>query len=133
MQAEALEKAREQLRKSLEGDRPDDLTDEEWEMAKNQIRQAERSVERALRHSERALEQALRGHEYELHVQLDRVMKDMDKRIFHKHIEIFEHDQARMKDLARTLHGKALVQRDLAKSFHGNVHRYRGRVIQLSS
>jgi len=51
VQAEALEKAREQLRKSLEGDRPDDLTDEEWEMAKNQIRQAERSVERALRHS----------------------------------------------------------------------------------
>ena len=125
VQAEALEKAREQLRKSLERDRPDDLTDEEWEMAKNQIRQAERSVERALRHSERALEQALRGHEYELHEQLDRVMKDMDKRIFHKHVEIFEHDQARMKDLARTLHGKALVQRDLAKSFHGNVHRYR--------
>jgi len=82
-------------------------------------------VERALRHSERALEQALRGHEYKLHEQLDRVMKDMDKRIFHKHIEIFEHDQARMKDLARTLHGKALVQRDLAKSLHGNVHRYR--------
>jgi len=96
-------------------------------MAKDQIRQAERSLERAMQQSERVLEQALLGQEYQLHRHLDRV-RDMDQLMIHKHIERFEHvqervqhDQTRMKDLARTFHGKAQVQRDMA---HGNALKF---------
>lgn len=94
-QATALEKAREQLRKSLEADQPDGLTDQEWEMAKNQIRQAERSLERAMEQSEWALEHALRERDYSMHKHLDGVLRDMDRRtMIHRHIERIDRDQA---------------------------------------
>ena len=111
-QSEALEKAREQLRKSLEDDRPEELTDEEWEMAKNQIRQAERWLERAMQQSERALEQALGDREHKMQRPLDRVIRDMDQQIIHKHIERFEHDQERFQlDQARMLREMARAHR----------------------
>ena len=97
-QSEALEKAREQLIQSLDADRPDELTEEEWAMTKDQIRQAERSVERAMRQSARALEQALENHELELHENMNRAMRHMDHQaMIHKQLERVELDKERIR------------------------------------
>ncbi len=58
-QAKAIERARAKLQETLKQDKPDDLTEEEWARAKEQIRRAERQLERTMEDSERSLERAL--------------------------------------------------------------------------
>jgi beta-lactamase regulating signal transducer with metallopeptidase domain len=128
-QAEALENARKQLRLSLEAERPDDLTEEEWEMAKDQIAQAERQVERALRQSERALEQALKDQDYDFHRHIDRVIRDNADRevIVRRHVERVESDQERYRRNADRAHEHANRYR------HREVKRHSGKEAKLRS
>ena len=74
-QEEALEKARHHLRESLEAGKPDDLTDEEWEMAREKIEQAEASLERALEHSAHELERALEDQNFDIERHIERIVK----------------------------------------------------------
>ncbi len=88
-QEEALAKAREHLHKSLQAERPEDLTEEEWDMAKEKIQQAERSLERALERSNHELERALEDQQYHVHRHIDRVIREnADRnRIVLKHVQ----------------------------------------------
>ncbi|GJM29907.1 MAG: hypothetical protein DHS20C17_25420 [Cyclobacteriaceae bacterium] len=84
-QTKALEKARAEMRKSMESSRPEDLTEEEWEMAKRQIERAEKSIEMALRQSELALEQAFHDQQHTMHKQMEHMVRDAYKYKADKH------------------------------------------------
>jgi beta-lactamase regulating signal transducer with metallopeptidase domain len=109
-QEEALEKARHHLRESLEAGKPDDLTDEEWEMAREKIEQAEASLERALEHSTHELERALEDQNFDIQRHIERMVEaNVDRnRIVLKHIQDINDKQ---------------IHQQIAKA-HKNVNRF---------
>jgi beta-lactamase regulating signal transducer with metallopeptidase domain len=116
-QSRALEQARAQLQESLKADRPEDLTEEEWAMAKEQIARAEKSVAQAMRQSEKALERALAAQELEFH-QAERFARNHHG-ITHAHKERIQ------RQVERVASEQARIQREVARA-HGNaaLHRY---------
>ena len=125
-QAEALEKAQEQLKESLMADRPEELTEEEWLMAKDQIRQAERQIEKAMRQSERTLEQALEEHEHQLRQHRFHARGNQDpQRIVRKHVERIRRDHDHAHRESRRIH------RDTDHIRHGSFNRTGGKESKL--
>lgn len=98
-QAKAFEKAKEQLRQSLDQDRPQDLTDEEWELAKERIRSAERSLDRAMEQSHRALERALQEREKNMDVHLEETHRSLrdQERMAHEQVQRYQRDRERVE------------------------------------
>ena len=94
-QEEALEKARHHLRESLEAGKPDDLSEEEWEMAKLKIEQAERSLERAMERSNHELERALKDQHFDIQHHVEKLVEaNVDRnRIVLKHIQDIDEKQ----------------------------------------
>ena len=115
-QSKALEQARAQLRESLEADKPDDLTEEEWAMAKEQIARAEKSVAQAMRHSEKTLERALAAQELEFR-QAERFARHQGVRHEQKAREV-------QRQVERVAREQARIQREVARA-HGNAARHR--------
>ena len=108
-QSKTLEKVREQLRETLTADRPDELTEEEWEMAKEQIARAERSVEQAMRQSEKALERALAEKEHGFRE---------SQRIAHAHMAKNAHKTREVqRQVERVAREQARIQREVARAY----------------
>ena len=110
-QEEALEKARHHLRASLEAGKPEDLTDEEWEMAREKIEQAEESLERALEHSAHELERALEDENFDIQRHIERIVEanvDRNRIVVKKHIQDINEQQ---------------IHKQIAKA-HKNVNRF---------
>ncbi len=95
--SQALERARAQLQESLQQGRPEELTDEEWEMAKQQIRRAERTLERTLERTEHELEKALDQREFER--QMEEVHRNLRESRRHMRDHAREMEEARRQHL----------------------------------